>query len=78
MNMISRMLAVPYGETSFVLLIVWIGLSIPLNVYVICQLKKHIREKTDTEAIWSSIVVFYILQFVACLSVSCQLYILLK
>ena len=77
MNMISRLLAVPYGETIFVLLIVWIGLSIPLNVYVICQLKKHIREKTDTEAIWSSVIVFYIIQIIACISVFGCFYLLL-
>ena len=65
MNTIFRLLAVPYGETIFVLLIVWIGLSIPLNVYVICQLKKHIREKTDTEVIWSSVIVFYMIQTMA-------------
>ncbi len=35
MNTIFRLLAVPYGETIFVLLIVWIVGSIPLNIYVI-------------------------------------------
>ena len=78
MNMISRLLAVPYGETIFVLLIVWIAGSIPLNIYVIYQLKKHIREKTDTEAIWSSVIVFHVIQFMTFVCNVCWIYILLK
>lgn len=78
MNFISRMLAIPYGGTSFVLLIVWIGLSIPLNVYVIYQLKKHIQEKTDTEVIWSSVIVFYMIQTMAIVCECIWWYITLK
>ena len=77
MNCVSRLLAMPYGVTEFVLFIGWIGLSIPTNVYVIYQLKKHIREKTDTEVIWSSVIVFYIIQIIACISVFGCFYLLL-
>ena len=78
MNMISRLLAAPYGETIFVLLIVWIVGSIPLNIYVIYQLKKHIREKTDTEAIWSSVIVFHVIPFMTFVGNVCWIYSLLK
>lgn len=68
MNIVSRLLEKPYGTAIVILFILWVGLSIPTNVYVICQLKKHIREKTDTEAIWSSVIVFYLIQTIAIVS----------
>lgn len=68
MNIVSRLLEKPYGTAIVILFILWVGLSIPTNVYVIYQLKKHIREKTDTEAIWSSVIVFYLIQTIAIVS----------